>query len=111
MTRKTQSASPLIVVASGLVICAVFLAAVPNFIDRRDPDRSCANACINILRQLDGAAEQWRLENGFATNRCPAFGQIRLYLRSLPTCPQVGGYSFDTNSGLPKCSFPGHVLR
>lgn len=110
MARKTQLRRPLIIIVVCLLIGAVFLVFAPHFVRPRT-DNLATNSCINNLRQLDGAAEQWRLENGFATNRCPAFEQLRVYLRRLPECPQGGSYSFDTNSGLPRCSFPGHVLR
>lgn len=59
---------------------------------------------------LDGAAEQWRLENGLATNAIPTFAQVNAYIKSPPTCPSGGGYRYDTNSGIPSCSVPGHML-
>ena len=36
--------------------------AIPNFVKARDV--SMQNACINNLRQIDAAKQQWALENG-----------------------------------------------
>lgn len=108
MAGKGRPIGNIIIIGVLSLIGAVFLAGLQN--PRISPRTAPRNACINNLRELDGAAEQWRLENGFATSSCPAFEQIRGYLLRLPKCPKGGRYSFDTNSGLPKCSFPGHAL-
>jgi len=38
--------------------------AIPNFIRARTTSQM--NACINNLRQIDGAIQQWALENSAA---------------------------------------------
>jgi len=91
------------------VIVAVAVALLSPRFGRRP--RPAVNACINNLRQLDGAAEQWRLENGRATNAIPTFAEATACLKSTPVCPSGGIYRYETNTGLPRCSVPGHVLR
>ena len=44
-----------------LIVGFVFAIAVPNFV--KEPNTSPANACINNLRQIDAAADQFALEH------------------------------------------------
>jgi len=48
----------MIVVAISGLLAAI---AIPNFVKARATSQ--ANACINNLRQIDAAANQWALEN------------------------------------------------
>src|SRR5216684_4170142 len=41
--------------------------AIPNFVKARTTSQ--ANACINNLRQMDGAAQEWAVENEAAKQR------------------------------------------
>jgi len=41
---------------------------------------SARNACINNLRQLDGATQQWILESGNAPTNTPTWSEIKPYL-------------------------------
>ena len=69
-------------------------------------------ACINNLRQIDGAMQQWALENGKTANAIPSLQDITPYLmnRVLPACPAGGRYTLNSLSAGPTCSIPGHVL-
>ena len=97
--------------AIALVLVAVLIAiTVPNYISPSRQRTAPPNACINNLRQLDSAAEQWQLENGRATNAIPTFAQVNAYIKSLPTCPSGGSSRYETHSGLPICSVPEHKL-
>ena len=49
----------MIVVAIIGLLAAI---AIPNFVRARQTSQT--NACINNLRQIDGAKQQWALENG-----------------------------------------------
>jgi hypothetical protein len=74
------------------------------------------NGCINNLRQLDGAKEQWQLELHKSTNDVPTWDDIRPYVGrgaegTLPTCPMGGKYTLHKLGQKPTCSCPGHVLR
>ena len=79
---------------------------VPNMVTTR-----CANACINNLRQVDGAKEQWALEHN-ATNGVPVVvAEVNAYIKGgAPTCPDGGTYSYGVVDEAPKCTFKGHGL-
>ncbi len=51
----------MIVVAIIGLLAAI---AIPNFVKARNTSQ--ANACINNLRQIDSAVQQWALESGAA---------------------------------------------
>ena len=71
-----------------------------------------ANACINNLRLIDGAKQQWALENKRDANAVPTATDITPYIRSgaLPACPSGGTYTFNNVGMLPTCSIPGHAI-
>ena len=70
------------------------------------------NTCINNLRQIDGAKQQWALEHKKPVNTLVAATDISPYLRgnALPTCPSGGTYTVNPVGTSPTCSIPGHVL-
>jgi hypothetical protein len=70
------------------------------------------NSCIANLKQLDGATQQWALENKLTTQTLVNPEGIKAYLRGsqLPVCPQGGQYSFSTVGQSPRCNVPGHSL-
>ena len=73
---------------------ALFLAfAIPLII--RAHNVSGSDPCINHLRQIDGAKQQWILENKKTTNDTPSWQDIRPYLGrgpegAIPKCPHGG---------------------
>src|SRR5262249_40750310 len=76
------------------------------------PQGQAAEDCINNLRQIDGAKQQWALENKMSTNAIPNTKDILPYFRdnALPTCPSGGAYTLNAVSLVPACSFPGHIV-
>ena len=70
------------------------------------------NACINNLRQLDGAKQQWALENKKTEQDVPTEKDVSVYLKdgAVPKCPSGGTYSIKTVAEDPTCSIPGHKL-
>ncbi|HSH94236.1 MAG TPA: hypothetical protein VK968_08830 [Roseimicrobium sp.] len=70
------------------------------------------NACIANLKQLDGATQQWALENKLTALTRVIPDQVRVYIRGnmLPACPSGGFYSFGLVRDNPRCSIPGHGL-
>jgi myosin heavy subunit len=70
------------------------------------------NSCVNNLRQLDGAKQQWALENRKTAEDMPTVEEVRVYLRNneLPVCPAGGAYTLNAVAVEPVCSIPGHVL-
>src|SRR5437588_681147 len=71
-----------------------------------------ANACINNLRQIEGAKQQWALENNKTADAVPTAADIALYLKNkiVPTCPAGGIYTVNAVNAEPTCSIPGHAI-
>jgi len=78
----------MIVVAIIGLLAAI---AIPNFIRARTTAQ--LNACINNLRQIDGAIQQWALENKKDASASPVFTDISSYLKNSVICPS-GGTAF-----------------
>jgi hypothetical protein len=76
------------------------------------PEQQQLHACINNLRQLDGAKQQWALENRKTETAVPTEPEIAVYLRSntVPKCPAGGTYTLNSVKATPTCSIQGHVL-
>ena len=74
------------------------------------------NACINNLRQIDGAKQQYALEYKLSATDTVTAENILPYLvprdgkHALPDCPSGGTYTIGRLDAAPTCSVPGHVL-
>ena len=70
------------------------------------------NTCINHLRQMDAAKQQWALENDKTADAIPTALELLPYLKDsiFPICPSGGTYTINAVGVLPTCSIPGHVL-
>jgi hypothetical protein len=82
--------------------------AVPNFIKAREVSQQ--NACINNLRQIDAAKQQWALEKGKQATDVPTWDDLKPYLGRIPHCPAGGTYTINAVGDPPQCSVPGHEL-
>lgn len=74
--------------------------AIPNFM--RASAKSKQVACINNLRQLEGAKQQWAIESKAGPNSVPTIANIRPYLGrgtagTAPTCPADAASTFATS--------------
>lgn len=93
----------MIVVAIIGLLCAM---AIPSFVRARDQSR--LRTCVNNLRQVDGAKDQWALEKGKSTAAACDMNDIMPYLkRTEPQCP-VGPTSYTVNpiGTTPACATP-----
>jgi hypothetical protein len=70
------------------------------------------NACVNNLRQIEGAKQQWALENSKPANTLVGELNITPYLPGnvMPTCPGGGTYTINSVGVAPTCSVAGHQL-
>lgn len=68
--------------------------------------------CINNLRQIDAAKQQWALENEKDTDAVPAAEDLQPYLKDgiFPVCPSGGTYTINAVGYDPGCSISGHTL-
>ena len=87
----------MIVVAIIGLLAAI---AIPNFVRART--QSQVNACINNLRQIDGAKQQWALETKAAQTASPVITDIQPYLGrgtngTAPLCPSDSAQTFATS--------------
>jgi len=69
------------------------------------------DACINNLRQIEAAKQQWALENHKASTDIPAAADITPYLPKQVACPAGGTYNINAVNVPATCSVPGHVLK
>jgi type II secretory pathway pseudopilin PulG len=102
-----------------LMLVALAAAAIPDFVKTRAT--SCANACVNNLRQIDAAAIQFADDHGL-TNGAPIRypDDLTPYIKlnsagKIPPCPDGGTYHIDKVGGTVTCSLgsttrPTHVL-
>ena len=65
----------MIVVAIIGLLAAI---AIPNFVRARQTSQT--NVCINNLRQIDGAKQQWALEQGQSGGVTPSLADITPFL-------------------------------
>ena len=87
----------MIVVAIIGLLAAI---AIPNFVRARTTAQM--NACINNLRQIDGAKQQWALENKASQSATPVLSDIQPYMGrgtngTAPLCPSDSSITFSTS--------------
>ncbi len=98
----------MIVVAIIGLLAAI---AIPNFIKARQSSQT--NACINNLRQIEGAKATWALENkkvGSSTVADTDLFGAALYIRETPLCPAGGAYTLNVVDTKAVCNIAGHSL-
>jgi prepilin-type N-terminal cleavage/methylation domain-containing protein len=108
----------MIVVAIIGLLAAI---AIPNFVKARATSQ--ANACINNLRQIDAAENEWALETGKSSGAtAPTLtSDLTPYIKlnsgsTIPPCPAGGTYTTFAVGATPQvtCSLttttPPHVL-
>ena len=78
----------------------------------QDPAQALINACINNLRQIDGAKQQWALENRKTATALVNQTELLRYFKNntIPVCPAGGIYTLNTVGLAPICNIPGHAL-
>jgi|ERR1017187_9805840 hypothetical protein len=109
------------------------LIAIPNFVSNGgNGPGGKSNACINNLRRIDAAKNEWALEHNGKTNDVVTVSDIKPYLEhdldpngkpylkldakgNLPKCPSGGVYTIGKVGEPPTCSLgttvtPAHVL-
>jgi prepilin-type N-terminal cleavage/methylation domain-containing protein len=107
----------MIVVAIIGLLAAI---AIPNFMKARATSQQ--NACINNLRQIDGAINEWAMETGQPSGASiGSVATVSAYIKlnsgnTIPQCPAGGTYSVSSVGTVPQvsCSLssatPAHVL-
>ena len=93
-----------------LLIPLMAAIAVPNFVRARDT--AMTNACINNLRMIEAAKQEWALENSKQASDTPTQAEVAHFLKNsqFPVCPADGTYTIGAVSNAPTCSIPAHKL-
>jgi prepilin-type N-terminal cleavage/methylation domain-containing protein len=109
--RKNAKGFTLVEIMIVVAIIGILIAiAVPGFIRARTQSRN--RACQENLTKIDGAKEQWALENNAAAGDAVAMADLveadgSGYLKSDPVCPEGGTYDTTTVGADPTCDVGG----
>jgi len=117
MNIKKASQAGFTLVEIMIVVAIIGLLAtiaIPNFMKARATAQT--SACINNLRQIEGAIQMWATETKQADDAPVTFTQISGYLKNQVVCPSGGknfgdSYQITTAADRPACKLKPDTHR
>lgn len=107
--KKSESGFTLVEIMIVVAIIGLLAAiAIPSFMKARTTSQT--NACINNLRQMEAAKEQWALETKQAQGATADTAACTVYLKTTPICPAGGTYTWSVIGTNVTCTITNHVL-
>jgi Tfp pilus assembly protein PilE len=96
-------AVPMVVGVIGMLAAI----AIPSFVKARSTAQ--LNACINNMRSIDAAKEQWAMSTEADAGAPIELGPVNEYIKgaTTPLCPAQGTYTYDVIGQDPECSVHG----
>lgn len=110
MNKKGFTLVEIMIVVAIIGLLAAI--AIPNFIKARETSQT--NACIENLRQIDSAKQQWAIEEKKESADTPVAADLDDYIKgeyASCQCPAGGTYTINSMASDPTCDVDNHVLR
>lgn len=100
----------VLVIFAFYLVALMFAIALPGFMSARMQAQE--NACLNNLRIIESAKDQWAIEEGERTGAFVSENDITPFLNtySLPECPADGSYHIGRVGDSASCSLHGHLF-
>jgi hypothetical protein len=119
--NKSPKLETLVLAAIAVLAAMFIIFQVANPKNWGGSHTSPANACINNMRQIDAAINQWALENTKTNGTVVTENDIKPYIKlnsksNVPGCPSGGKYIYGKVGDIPQitCSLstatPAHKL-
>jgi prepilin-type N-terminal cleavage/methylation domain-containing protein len=91
-----------------MIIGLLAAIALPSFEEARAASQQ--NACINNLRQIEGAKSQVAIRDGLSTGAAVTSNAVNNLLDGDYTCPGGGTYTYNAIGTVATCTINGHAL-